>query len=722
VRRYPLRRAAAAAVVATALVPSLLVGVGAPDAAAAPGDLGITLQSVTPAVPGPDSELRVVGRIVNSGDATVAQPAVRLRFSRTALGSRADIDDISDGSSPSRHGFALSGTATELAGPLRPGETDTFDLRFPLGELGLPSQPGVYVVGVESGTGGVEAFEQSALLRTFLPWVPEPKALEPTRLSWLWPLVDVAHRNRDGVFSDDELADSYDGGRLGRLVDIGAAAPAQALTWFVDPMLLEDAAAMADGYDIAAGPSGAAADAAPDASGDARTVAPGPGATAAQGWLARVRVATALNEVVALPYADQDIVAARRAGLSNDVRRARAEGLAIAARLLARPVDGDVLWPPGGALDPETARLLRGTGVASAVLSERAAPPTEDVGITPSGRVRLRLGGGVAMQGVLYDERLSQLVASGAGRPDRVLVQQQFLAETALLTAEIPDQRTIVIAPPRRWSPDPALATALLDLTGSAPWLTPVSLSAVRATAVSDVAREPLGYPADARRTELPATDLRAVRTLRSELFAFRKVLTQPAAYAPAYYGALLRLQSTSWRGERRAWTASASALRTGLDGLRGRLSLLGGRVTLGARSGSFPVTVVNDLDQAVRVRVGLVSSSPRLRVSPSETVVVEAQQKKQLQVPVSAVANGQVQVQGRLEAADGADVGPAVTINVRVAQYGTLGVWVTGGAALVLFVAAAVQIARRVRRRPADAAPTRQEPAEEAAAGAWKA
>jgi hypothetical protein len=97
---------------------------------------------------------------------------------------------------------------------------------------------------------------------------------------------------------------------------------------------------------------------------------------------------------------------------------------------------------------------------------------------------------------------------------------------------------------------------------------------------------------------------------------------------------------------------------------------------------------------------VNLRSDSPRLTVRDSEPVVVRARHKEQLQLPVTAVANGVVTVSGRLLTPDGTAYGPPIAIKVRVAQFGTLGVYVTAGAALVLFGAATVRLIRRVRRR----------------------
>jgi hypothetical protein len=708
--------------------------------------LQVVIRSVTPSVPGPGTELRVRGVIRNRGTTAVEQPLVRLRFSPTALGSREDIDDIVSGESPSRLGFALLATTTELTESLAPGQDAPFDLRYDLDNLGIPAELGVYVIGVEVGLDVDGLFTTEELVRTFLPWSPpespgstaSPQSTErPTRLSWLWPVVDTPRRGLDGVFRDDALAHSLTAGRLSRVLDLGAQAPPGAITWAVDPMLLEDLQVMSGGYavraDAAPSPSatstpGAATTAGPT-SGPAPTGAaatpgvpsnpaspstaptndpaepadtttvPGTGAAAAESYLQRLRTSTSTADLLSLPYADQDVVAVSDAGMGHDVRRAREAGARVTDELLGRAATTDVAWPPGGAMDARTGGLLADAGVEAVVLSEQAVPPAEEVSFTPTGRAQISVDG-ARLDAMLYDERLSRLVATRPRAATRALIQQQFLAETALLTAELPDQRTVLVAPPRQFSPDPRTAAALLDLTATVPWLTPVTLAEVRTTAVSDVARAELDYPDRAAAAELPAAGMRAISSLHRDLRGFIGVLTEPDATEARYQSALLRLQSSAWRRATPPWRHAITQVRAALDGDRSKVSLLGSRVTLGARSGVFPITVVNDLDQPVRVRVAARSTSPRLRVEDSEPVTVDAQQKAQLRLPISAVANGLVEVEGWLETADGTVYGPPVSIQVRVAQYGTLGVWVTGGAAVVLFAGAALNIARKVRRR----------------------
>ena len=146
------------------------------------------------------------------------------------------------------------------------------------------------------------------------------------------------------------------------------------LTWVVDPALLETAEDMSDGYTVRAEDP-----AQPDVDGT--------GAGTAQQWLDQVRAASRLGDVATLPYADPDVVALRRGGLTSDVLAARGRGDAMAAELLGRDVVTDLAWPADGFADRPTLRTLRGAGTQAVVLDAGAIPTELALPFTPTGRV-----------------------------------------------------------------------------------------------------------------------------------------------------------------------------------------------------------------------------------------------------------------------------------------------------------------------------------------------
>src|SRR5207253_8842186 len=156
------------------------------------------------------------------------------------------------------------------------------------------------------------------------------------------------------------------------------------------------------------------------------------------------------------------------------------------------------------------------------------------------------------------------------------LAEQRYLAELAMITAEQPAvARTLVVAPPRRWSPAPGYAAAVLADTGRLSWLTAVSADTAVAT-TTPVDRGPLVYPAGASKAELPASDVRLIGEVQALVTDFRTVLTNADAnrLLSVYSDALRRAGSSAWRGDPRAGLAYVLALRGEIRRLRGKASI----------------------------------------------------------------------------------------------------------------------------------------------------
>jgi hypothetical protein len=288
-----------------------------------------------------------------------------------------------------------------------------------------------------------------------------------------------------------------------------------------------------------------------------------------------------------------------------------------------------------------------------------------------------------------------------------LLAAQRFVAETAMITAELPGvgpERTILIAPPRRWSPTPELLDRVVTATLQAPWLSPASVEELRATRPPEIDREPLRYPRSARLRELPAPYLDAVQGLQTTITTFSAVLSEPEAIVPGLDAAVLRLESTWWRN-RDARLGRLTGTRRHILAVRDQVQVLPGSYTFGSKSGTIPVTVSNNLSQAVTVDIGLTASPPRLRVGAIDPVRINAESKVQVEVPATAVANGPVVIRAVLRTPTGNQYGQAVQLRVQVTQFGTVALVITGVAAAVLFATAGFRLFRRAasaRRTPA--------------------
>jgi len=275
--------------------------------------------------------------------------------------------------------------------------------------------------------------------------------------------------------------------------------------------------------------------------------------------------------------------------------------------------------------------------------------------------------------------------------------------------AEQPNrQRTLVIAPDRRWSPAPGYATTLLTDTGKVPWIAPVPLSAALAAPQdTDVDRAPLAYPPTARHAELSRGYLNDVAALKAQTDTFASILATPGdQHARVYDDAVLRALSSSWRGQRALATTFVNEASAHLTATMHKVhiaSLPNSFVTLTSHSGTVPITVSNELDTPVSVVVAI--SSQHLTVSGGGKKQQTIAPHRQIAVDVRAEArtSGVFQLDVQLLTPTGRSY-ETEQLFVRSTAYGSVAILITAGATGVLLLAVIVRLVRRAMaaRRPA--------------------
>ena len=703
------------------------------DPAAVADPVTVTVDDLRPRAPRPGDDLQVLGsvRSTSSGRLTDVQVVVRVGgvlISRGALHdadageplwSDRDVQDLPD--------VAAGG---QLA----------LDVRLPVDRLGLTAD-GVYPLQLEvRGRHGSQVAEPLAAVRTYLPWFGD-RTVDPLRIAWLWPLVDQPRLGPDEVLLDDVLADSLDAeGRLGRSLAASragesgcpaAAEPAPGkrakggkradgeprctpvgVTYAVDPDLLTTAQTMADGYEVTRG---------------GRTRA-GTGAQAATRWLEQLTAATEGPDVVALPYADPDVVALTRgtADLGADVAAARTYGVTVTRDVLGvDPLQTVAAPPPGRLTDAAFDALTTGSTQAVALEDDAVAPALGSGRSTPGARVALPSSATSGpMTALVVDRGLSDLlVPDPAVAQSPRLAEQRWLVETAMISAELPARgRTLLVAPPRRGDVDPALAGGAVLDTGAVPWMCPVDLAAVvaarercaagtgRTSPAPAVSYEP-ERTADLAQPEPGAPELGTaaverigqVRGAASQLTGavIKGGTEQAQATRARMQRAWMRAESSAWRDDRAGGARLTRQLDEEVEGLRERVSVLSGRVTLTSRNGRVSVAVVNELDQPVTVAVELVApSDARLSQTRTEVLEVPARTSLPVQVEAQTLTSGRFVVKAALLDREGHPLGRTAELVVTSTRYGSVALGVTGLGAAVLLLAAGVRLARRALRR----------------------
>ncbi|MDQ2792104.1 MAG: DUF6049 family protein [Actinomycetota bacterium] len=732
----------AAAQATTAQAPIPQVAVRQPDR---PNVLArLELSSLSPRMVTATSAptLQVTGSVVNIGDRPITKLAVRLQRDEAVNSDGAAARALA-GLADAPHVTRFQPLPADLA----PGQGSPFTLEVPLrGGTDLESlqitEPGVYPVLVNLNgmpdLGGVARLASVPLLLPVLGIPPEspgrppgPVLAQPTQpapLTVLWPLAATPERipsepgqpiliHSDRAGTDPLAADVAPGGRLDGLVGaLEQAVPpgsplGAAVCVAVDPLLLETLDGMSHGY-LVSHPGG---------------VSEGTGARDARSWLDRLRVAVQGRCVLPLPYADADLVALSRAGLTDLEALATSTGARLAGDLLGvQPLTG-VSWPADQMLDERTLADLTALQTHAVLLDPRgiieppgAAPAPADVVSLVGGSSSTTNQGGTNLSGTTNPGvatpssrganpvglLVDPLLASALGTPSPLSAQDGI----GTLAYRAAAGRPVVLAPPRRWQARGTEATALLTAARqllAAGFVTPRELSTLAGTRPTG-ATVAVTYPPKEVAQEIPPPvtaevqrDRDVLRDLQVATVLDPATNLRPATLLDPLRLGLLRGVSAAWRG-----LPSQAALVTGeqtsrLDELRGSVRIVPppGPYSLAASDSPLLITVSNELPVGMQVELSL-SETAGLRAGEVGLQLVPAHSTRQLVIPAKVNRAGQFSVDARLSTPGGTSLGEPSTLRLRSAAFSRVTVALTAGAGAALVLLVARRFVRRARRR----------------------
>lgn len=721
--------------------------VGVPAQPSTGGPILLVLDALSPRVVTSDgpTELVVSGRLRNTGTLAVRDVGVRLQRG-AALSAERDVAAALAGRDPAEE---VRSAVTGVAGVLPPGATVPFTLGASL--RGGPSSLAVADTGlypalvVATGTpadGGPQRLDSERFLLPVLGpppapgGTPTPIAVPPVgraeRVGILYPFADRPRRTAavpgaPMVLTDDELATSFAaGGRLDGLVGaLARGAPvgspaASSLCLAVDADLLETAQAMTGGYRVTV-PGG--------------TVA-GAGSAAAATWLAGLRTQARGRCVLAVPYADADLLVTSQANLTDLTTYARADAARRVADLLGGTPLADTTWPAGGRLDERTLSDLATGGARSLVVDSEqldvptstperttvrlAGPPGSAVVAVPTDPLAARALAGQAPEGREDTGNTEETGASGgsgtpigrspAGTSEALAVQDAIA--TVILRASgtrgtTAGRGTTLLAPPTRWAASSTEAGILLATVGELArrgLVSPVDLGTLAAGAgpmptatLTAPAARPVAADGDT------VVRARAIRDDQRDLLA-ASVLDRPGAPTPAEFldpltGDLLRALSASRRDDPAARAVAVGSVGAEMDAVRSAVRVVqpSGSYSLGSSDAPLLLTVENRLPVAMNVDVVL-DPTPGLRAAPLPVAVVPAFGSRQFQIATQVTRSGEFSVDARARTPGGEALGPTSRLLLRSTAYGAITVWLTASAAVVLVILASVRITRRVR------------------------
>ncbi|MDQ1751527.1 MAG: hypothetical protein QOE71_2583 [Pseudonocardiales bacterium] len=710
-RKYRVRRGfqrfLAAAGVLAAVLATMLVGplTGSAQAETPTPGISITLTSMSPRSPDAPIDLAqhvtFTATVVNTSNTSYRDFAIGLERGRP-LNNQSALDNAI--ANPPATDNLLDSNDADQQRPL-PSHSSV-----PVSYVSDPNSNKMclcatavypYALVVRAQTDEFSGFSEVARTQVLVSsFLAKPK---PVQVGWIWPLIDRPHRSLgDTVFTDDALAASVaPGGRLFRSLKVVTETAAKIrMTLVVDPELLDSLAIMADpaGYSVRQ---------------DGKTVK-GTGASAALAWLTTFRVVAAKEDVVLTGYADPDVNAITRAGITYST----ALDPQVKSRIkpFVPQLSTDISWPAGGTVTGKALDSTIASGASAVVLTDAALSGQNNAPARPDAISPLPTASGTASALVTdsgIEKTIDSILKPGATAVSQA--QQTLLAQLAIRAAAEPDQTHYVVLTPNRWvDPTPAVAVGTILATISNPWSVAMPLRQALAT-IKPIDRGPLQTGAESASAELsPDLTARLVQVAQ-KVASLRDALNSNASaqLLGGFNLGLKRGQSSAWRTDRAAGVAFGQDLSNNISGLLNSVSLVkpsDGTYGLSSSRAPVVVTVVNRLDQNVTVRVAVSAVAGVIGFDAApQTDTIPANGRKQIQLPTHVERLGQFKVTATLTTPDGQQLGEPVQLTLRATALGgiTRTITIVAGTVLVLALIRRFVLRYRNRRRAAQAAGT---------------
>ncbi|WP_353509067.1 DUF6049 family protein [Intrasporangium sp.] len=671
----------------------------------------VTLTSVSPTVMDGRGETRIAGTLTAPTSGPLVGTTIDVVLGSRPLTVRGDIDRWVKGT-----GKASGERVAELAKPLpevAAGQTVPFAIDLEERRVRTDAAFAALPISIEAYQRG--ASTPVGMTRTFLAWNSRVEFV-PLQLAVAIPVTldpELKLFERDDTVRREAWAAAIGpGSRVDRIVEGTAGSSA---TLAVDPSVL----LAAPGETASERPPPTAPTGGPSGSPTTGTASPPPTpetpATSADGTADAAdgegsplvdRLVSSLQgrNLIALPYADADVAATSDIDPGNLVARELVSRASKVGARIGAPVRGDIAWPADGLLPAGRDAAIQSlysksaTGKAAGIIVDQraisAASPYTPTARRVSDKGSRLLG---------YDVRLSALLPKRSD-PTPVLATQRFLAETLVLLGELPGiGRSVLVAAPRNYDPDPAgLAAFLHATTDSIPWLTTAPLETLVRDDVTD-ARRPQERPAKAPPSAAPKRTLsefrlRQLAQQRLTIDAVSTVVEDGAAFERTYGELLDELTSTRWRYQPAAWSKLHNSVSADVRNATSAIRVVPRRINFLAENGTLRITLENGLGYAVgNLRLVLSPMNPRIQIREQPgpvSIAAGPGALRNVTVPVHAVAAGRADILAYLTTADGTQIGSAATIPVSSNPLDTTFYWIGGvlaGLVLLAGVARAV-------------------------------
>ena len=351
-------------------------------------------------------------------------------------------------------------------------------------------------------------------------------------------------------------------------------------------------------------------------------------------------------------------------------------------------------WLESSALSSNGAQLLRDLGLRTAVLlseSQKTTAGGVSLFAEPTRLVELKLSNSDRMTAALADIHLGEALTRGSNEPTggAYLVAQQILAELKVLRIEIIDRdetmngRGVILSTESGVLPSTALTTALVNSIAGQPDMSFVSLEDLLSTMTVSL-MDGLPVSVELQPLDDPNPADTTLKDFADRVNGFSAMLPDGDERPTQWRRVVNVLPSRS---------LSQVQVEAYINAVDSELAAIGGSVvtptsttfTLGGRDSSIRLSLRNDNDTDLLVRVHLTSSKLTLP-KDDQVVTLPAGTTTLVEIPVTAKSNGRFPVTLQLLTPNGdVTVGTPATFSARVNALAGLGQLFTGIALLLL-------------------------------------
>jgi len=441
--------------------------------------------------------------------------------------------------------------------------------------------------------------------------------------------------------------------------------------------------------------------------------------SSATAWLARLENAT--NETFPLAWADADLTAPLHADSNGLLLPESIDFAIVPSRFPPAVVTAPSTPTPAPTLDPDASPLPTAASlVAWNYTVDSIAWPTmnsvtnndlsildrsfdttilssKNIGSETASSARTTVG---PAQVLVSDASLSALFSATVASGPLEEWQRSLASLTAAVgsvTSTTEEPASVLIALDRQIATSDTDLGSTIDALASSP--------NVRAVGIAELLQTPL-RSTDLIDAPVEDTAIEAVKKLLVDEAAdreFARIAATPALITGQRRLDLLATLSNSWSANAIGWETARIAYETASNALRDRVRIVkSSTITLWADRASLPVTISNELDQAVTVYVRVRPLTPLLKVEDSFVpVTVEPGSQRKASIPVQSLSNGSVELMVTVNVVSGTQIGPTTFVRTTV-QAGWETPFTIGVGILVVLVFAFGILRTILRRRAA--------------------